>query len=101
MLHVYSRTSVERLGLSREFNEERETKSIRKSIKPNSVCFKSQERPVRDVLENLYRIQIAHHVTAEDLPLSLTSVLRIIMELANVSFPMKQSGWNAAVPALR
>lgn len=52
-------------------------------------------------LKILYRIQIAHHVTAEDLSLSLTSVLRIITELANVSFPMKQSGWNAAVPSLR
>lgn len=52
-------------------------------------------------LKILYHIQITHCVTAHDLSLSLTSVLRIIMELANVSLPMKQSGWNAAVPSLR
>lgn len=52
-------------------------------------------------LKILYHIQISHYVTAEDLSVSLTGVLRIIMELANVSFPMKQSGWNAAMPSRR
>lgn len=45
-----------------------------------------------------YHIQIAHYITAEDLYLSLISVLRITMELPNVLFHMKRTGCNDALP---
>lgn len=45
-----------------------------------------------------YHIQIAHYITAEDLYLSLISVLRIIMELPNVLFHMKHTACLDALP---